>query len=106
MDPADILQALFAGICFYAGAAHLLVGLRSRPGERTHLFFAALCLVYGLLSLAIFWLYAAFDTGSLDRYVFVDRVSIALWYLTFPALYWFISAYTNADKYVWARRLL
>jgi PAS domain S-box-containing protein len=106
MNFADLIQAVSAGICFYAGIVHLQVGLRSQPRERTHLFFAAVSLLWGIYSLAIFALYAAFYTGSLDRYVFVDRVGIALWYLAFAFLYWFIAVYTRADKNAWVRRVL
>ena len=95
MDPLDLIQAITAGICFYAGVVHLMIGLRSEPKDRVHLSFAVVSLLFGFYSVGIFGLYAAFDTGSLSLYVLVDRWGLALYYLAFAALFWFIAAYTG-----------
>jgi signal transduction histidine kinase/CheY-like chemotaxis protein len=97
MDPLDIVQAISAGICFYAGIVHLMIGLRSEPRNRVHLSFAVVSILYGFLSLAIFALVAAVDTGSLTYYVFVDKVSFLANYLAIAGLIWFIAAYTGAE---------
>lgn len=96
MDPVDVILAIFTGICFYAGATHFLIGIRSRPRNWVHLSYSVLSLVFGVLSASIIMLYAAFDTGSLGNYILIDRWSIFFWYLTFAALFWFVSVYTGA----------
>ncbi len=63
-----------------------------------HLSYSFMSLLFGILSINIFLLYAAFDTGSLDYYVFIDRWSIFFWYLTFAALFWFVSAYSASGN--------
>ena len=95
MNTTDLILAISAGICFYAGITHLRFGLHSQRRDRMHLSFAVLSLLFGILSIASIGLYVAFDTGSLARYLLVDKWSIVLWYLTFPALYWFIAFYTG-----------
>jgi signal transduction histidine kinase len=100
MDTADLIQAISAGVCFYAGGVHLMIGLRSEPKDRVHLSFAVVSLLFGLYSVGLFALYVTFDTGSLSFYVFVDRWGIALYYLAIAALFWFIAAYTGAKNRV------
>ncbi len=98
MNTTDLIQAISAGICFYAGVTHLMIGLRSQPRDRVHLSFAAVSLLFGVVSIAIFGLYVAVDSGSLARYLIVDKWSLVFWYLAFPALYWFIAFYTGARR--------
>ena len=50
MNTTDLIQAISAGICFYAGITHLMVGLRSEPHGRVHPSFAAVSLLFGVLS--------------------------------------------------------
>ena len=95
MDPLDLIQAVSAGFCFYAGITHLIIGLRSQPRNWVHLSFAVLSLLYGVYSLNLFLLYVAFDTGLLEPYVFTDRWGIAVNYLGLAALFWFIGVYTG-----------
>ena len=33
MNITDLIQAISAGICFYAGITHLMIGLRSEPKD-------------------------------------------------------------------------
>ena len=98
MDPLDLIQAISAGMCFYAGVVHLMIGLRSEPKDRVHLSFAVVSLLFGLYSVGLFGLYVAFDTGSLSLYVLVDKWGIALNYLAYAALFWFIAIYTSASN--------
>lgn len=98
MDPLDILQAVSAGFCFYAGITHLLIGLRSRPLNRVHLSFAAVSILFGVYSVGLFFLYEAFNTGSLDDYVFTDRWGLATFYLALSGLFYFIEVYTGSGK--------
>jgi len=98
MDPLDVIQAIFAGVCFYAGVTHLLIGLSSNPHNWLHLSFALVSLLFGIYSVNIFVLYFAFDTGSLSFYVFTDRWGIGTYYLAFAALFWFIALYVGARR--------
>jgi signal transduction histidine kinase/ActR/RegA family two-component response regulator len=98
MDTADVIQAISAGICLYAGLLHLVVGLRSQPRDRVHLTFAVLALLFGIVSVNLFVLYTALRSGSLDWYVFTDRWGIAVTYLGYVALFWFIAVYTGARQ--------
>ena len=34
MDPLNLIQAVFAGFCYYAGITHMVIGLRSRPRNK------------------------------------------------------------------------
>lgn len=98
MNILDLIQAISAGICFYAGITHLILGLRSTPRDRLHLSFALVSLLVGAVSVAIFVLYAAVETGSLAVYLIADKWSIAVWYLALPALFWFIAFYTGSAR--------
>ena len=73
-----IIQAIFAGICLYTCILHLIIGLRSDPRDRLHLLFALVSMLFAIYSVNLFLLYAAFDTGSLTHYLFVDRWGIAI----------------------------
>jgi len=98
MDPLDLLQAISAGVCLYAGITHLLIGLRSSPRDWLNLSFALVSLLFGIFSAILFAQYYAFDTGSLDFYVFVDRWGIAITYLAYATLFWFLAMYTKARR--------
>jgi len=98
MDSFDVIQAIFAGVCLYAAATHLLIGLNSNPRNWLHLSFSLVSLFFGIYSVNIFLLYSAFDTGSLSFYIFTDRWGIATYYLAFAALFWFIALYVGARR--------
>jgi signal transduction histidine kinase/CheY-like chemotaxis protein len=98
LDTADVIQAISAGICFYAGVLHLMIGLRSRPRNRMHLSFAVVSLLWAIYSTNLFILYAAFKSGSLTHYVAVDRWGLATYYLGYASLFWFIAAYTGTTR--------
>jgi len=98
MDPLDLLQAISAGVCLYAGITHLLIGLRSHPRDWLNLSFALVSLLFGIYSIDLFMLHFAFDTRLLSFYVFTDRWGIATIYLSIAALFWFITIYTKARR--------
>jgi len=98
VNPLDLLQAISAGVCLYAGITHLLIGLRSSPRDWLNLSFASVSLLFGIFSTILFVQYYAFDTGSLDFYVFTDRWGIAITYLAYASLFWFFAMYTGARR--------
>ena len=100
MSIENLIQAVFVGVCLYAAIVHLMVGLRSEPKDRVHLSFAVVSLLYGVYSLGLFFLYTAFDTGSLARYIFHDKWGIAANYLAYASLFWFIATYTRAKLHL------
>jgi len=98
VNPLDLIQAISAGVCLYAGITHLLIGLRSSPRDWLNLSFASVSLLFGIFSVILFVQYYAFSTGSLDFYVFTDRWGIAITYLAYAALFWFFAMYTGARR--------
>ena len=80
-----------AGVSFYAGLHHLLVGWR-RPVARTHLMFAFLCLMVALLIVAKAYVYRAETAQTL---VTMRRWEVACGLLFFSVLPWFIGEYTG-----------
>jgi len=98
VNPLDLIQAISAGVCLYAGITHLLIGLRSSPRDWLNLSFALVSLLFGIFSVILFVQYYAFRTGSLDFYVFTDRWGIAIYYLAYAALFCFFAMYTGARR--------
>lgn len=95
MNTNDLIQAIFAGICFYAGITHLIIGLGSEPRKLVHLIFAVMTLLYSMYSVNLFMLYAAIRAGSVDQFVSADKWGLVAYYLSFATLYFFIAEYTK-----------
>ena len=90
----DILIPLLyvlAGVNFYAGLHHLLVGWRG-PAGRTHLIFAFLCLMVGLFLVAKAGVYRAESPHAL---VAMRRWEISCGLAFFASLPWFVAEYTG-----------
>ena len=98
MNTTDVIQAISAGICLYAGLVHLVIGLKSEPRDRLHLTFAVLALLYGVYSANLIFLTAAIESGSESVFVSTDKWGLATNYLAYAISFWFIAGYTGARK--------
>ncbi|MBI5792062.1 MAG: response regulator [Rhodocyclales bacterium] len=85
------LGYLLSGVCVYAFAVHLVVGLRQHR-DAVHLMFAAVCLTTGLLAVA------SANVGKADNeaaYLAALRWSVSLGALTYFTQTWFVALYTG-----------
>lgn len=98
MNSTDVIQAISAGICLYAGLVHLAVGLRSEPKDRLQLNFAMTALLFGAYSVNLIFLGAAVESGLKSHFVSIDKWGIALIYLAYASLFWLIATYTSARR--------
>lgn len=85
-----------SGICAYAAVHHGLIAWR-RPVQRTHLWFALLCLLVACYVIAKAGAYVA---DSAEMLVAMRRVEITFVVMLFPVLTWFIGEYTG-DRSRW-----
>lgn len=54
MELSNLIQAISAGICLYAGIVHLFIGLKKEAQFKVHLSFALICLLFSLYNLHFF----------------------------------------------------
>jgi len=85
------LSYLLLGVCLYAFAMHLVVGLR-RPHNPVHISFAAVCLTTGCLGVAS--AIAGKATGP-EAYLAALRWSVGFGALTYLTQTWFVAIYTG-----------
>lgn len=82
---------IVAGICFYVGVVHLLIGWR-RPEKATHLLFACLCFCIVGVALSDVALYQA---QTVAAYASAMKWQLAYIFVAAVLLIWFIAYYTN-----------
>jgi signal transduction histidine kinase/CheY-like chemotaxis protein len=99
MNSIQIALAVIAGICFYVGIYHALVGLRRRPVDGLHLIFAMMSLAYGVLAFGAVLLHPAVAVRSVEDFLIADRWSLMGQLVGTLLLLWFIAFYTKVKPY-------
>ncbi|MCB0167861.1 MAG: hypothetical protein KDI79_26780, partial [Anaerolineae bacterium] len=74
-----------------------MIGLRSQPRNTVQLSFAVLALFFGLDSIFIIFLNLAIESGSAYSIVSVNRWDLLVLYLSYAALFLFITLYTGVQ---------
>jgi hypothetical protein len=100
MNSIQIALGVTAGICFYAGLYHLLVGLRRKPRDPVHLLFAFTALSFGLMNFAQMYLHPAVAAHSAEAFITADRWSLMGLLLGEFFLLWFVAFYTDLKPYL------
>ena len=100
MNSIQIALAVIAGIFFYVGIYHALVGLRRRPVDRLHLLFAIMSLAFGVLAFATVLLHPAVAAGSVEDFVAADRWALMGQLVGTLLLLWFVAFYTKVKPYL------
>ncbi len=100
MNSIQISLAVIAGICFYVGIYHALVGLRRRPIDRLHLLFAMMSFAFGVLAFGAVLLHPAVASESVENFLIADRWSLMGQLVGTLLLLWFIAFYTKVKPYL------
>ena len=100
MNSIQITLAVIAGIFFYVGIYHALVGLRRRPVDGLHLLFALMSLAFGFLAFGAVLLHPAVAAGSVEDFVAADRWSLMGQLVGTLLLLWFVAFYTKVKPFV------
>ena len=98
MSIENLIQAIFAGVCLNTGILHLMIGMRNQPRDRVHMAFASVSLLFGVYSTNLYFLNNALDSGSVTRFVAIDKWGVMTNYLAYAALFWFIAVYSEARR--------
>ena|GEM_PF-1693771 len=99
MNSIQISVAIVSGICFYVGSYHLLVGLRRRPRDLVHIFFALTSMGFGIYNFSQILLHPAVAAGSASDFISADRWGLAGNLLGKVFLLWFVAFYARVKPY-------
>lgn len=100
MNSIQIALAVIAGVCFYVGIYHALVGLRRRPVDGLHILFALMSFSFGVLAFGAVLLHPAVASESVAAFLRADRWSLMGQLLGTLLLLWFVAFYTNVKPYL------
>ncbi len=100
MNSIQIALGIAAGICFYAGLYHLLVGLRRRPMDPVHLLFAMTALSFGFMNFFQIFLHPAVAARSASAFITADRWSLMGLLVGELLFLWFVAFYTRVKPYL------
>jgi signal transduction histidine kinase len=93
MTVIPIVLSITAGICFFAGGIHLVVGLSRRPRDWVHITFALASLAIAGNALAVLAIHTA---DSVDAYVAAFRYAFGPTALVLHVgILWFVAFYTG-----------